>query len=348
MAHPMPQKFLRLPEIPSNFTFGVETTSYWKLVPDGSLQNNRFQTNGQTIEVVSPVLGGAEGLLLVQRAMEAFNILHVSCNKTMGMHIHVGHQHWAKNAPEHPCKLQALKHICHNFVKYEMAIDLLVPETRRNGNQYIKSNRACLHQSNEMARDQINNCTTVEQLLNLINPGGDSGRYHKLNLQSLKRHGTIEFRQHSSTHEWPKACNWIAFVLKFVDSSITSTRFPDNFRQERNQDPDFVFQKLFDWVIKDPSSNNKATIGFHSTNVRWLPSSVRDKPILFSMAGDPALLPRSKLSSRFTITGSDVVGVSFSVPNMRSWAGLEHSFSIEDRAWEPGVFQLDRFKTSSR
>jgi hypothetical protein len=46
------------------------------------------------------------------------------------------------------------------------------------------------------------------------------GRYFKVNLQALRVHGTVEFRQHSGTVDGTKVENWVRFLLGFVERSI--------------------------------------------------------------------------------------------------------------------------------
>ena len=44
-------------------------------------------------------------------------------------------------------------------------------------------------------------------------------RYHKVNLQSYYRHGTVEFRQHSGTLNAAKAVNWVRMLAAYIDES---------------------------------------------------------------------------------------------------------------------------------
>ena len=47
-------------------------------------------------------------------------------------------------------------------------------------------------------------------------------RYYKVNLQSLSRYGTIEFRQHNGTIDAEKILNWVSFCTQFVLASANA------------------------------------------------------------------------------------------------------------------------------
>merc|ERR1719382_269330 len=44
-----------------------------------------------------------------------------------------------------------------------------------------------------------------------------SQRYFQLNLVSLVRHGTLEFRAHSATYSGERVARWVPFVTAFTD-----------------------------------------------------------------------------------------------------------------------------------
>ena len=123
-------------------------------------------------------------------------------------------------------------------------MDRFMPQSRRgNNNKYGLSNRynKILHKlSNEECNERILSCSTLNELGNVMNPTTQDGnkrssRYYKLNLQNViwNRQPTLEFRQHSGTHNSTKIAKWIQFLLEFVDSSIRQAN-PDNYKNERN------------------------------------------------------------------------------------------------------------------
>ena len=66
-------------------------------------------------------------------------------------------------------KLNNLKAICHNFIKFEGAMDLVMPASRRgNENAYCKSNRQndCFRSlSNCDAKQKIFQCASTHEVL---------------------------------------------------------------------------------------------------------------------------------------------------------------------------------------
>ena len=77
---------------------------------------------------------------------------------------------------------------------------------------------------------------------------GKNDRYRKLNLVSLFKHGTIEFRLHQGTHSIEKITNWIYLLILFTKNTCEG-KMPGNFKS--NTSPKEKFEKLFQWVIND-------------------------------------------------------------------------------------------------
>jgi hypothetical protein len=59
-------------------------------------------------------------------------------------------------------------------------------------------------------------CRPVRQNFNMAN--ASSNRYRTLNVTSLRKHGTFEFRMHSGTLASKKIKDWVTFLLSFVDT----------------------------------------------------------------------------------------------------------------------------------
>jgi hypothetical protein len=104
------------------------------------------------------------------------------------------------------------------WLKYEACFDSIVPKSRRN-NRFaagIRSKFATL----EAGFAKLATATSIQGLTRIMNSDGYSGssRYHKLNLESMVRHGTVEFRQHSGTVSGLKMVNWVmpAYYAMFI------------------------------------------------------------------------------------------------------------------------------------
>lgn len=166
----------------------------WKVVTDGSIE-------GIGCEVVSPILHGMDGL---DEACLVAGILAdkgATANRSCGFHVHF-------DASE--MTVEQLRAIVNRYADFEEQIDRFLPPSRRaNNNRFCKS----LHALTTFAREAMQNARTIRQLAQSQN-GGD--RYFKVNLQSLLRHHTIEFRQHSGTCDAWKIRNWVLFLDGFV------------------------------------------------------------------------------------------------------------------------------------
>ena len=225
-------------------------TSCWELAHDSSIECNSDQ---QAFELVSPKLTlDSMGLTKLDAVVSrSQSVLPGLCvNADAGFHVHVDIS---------DVSLDEIKRICAQFVKFEDVMDRFMPQSRRgNNNKYGLSNRynKILHKlSNEECNERILSCSTLNELGNVMNPTTQDGnkrssRYYKLNLQNViwNRQPTLEFRQHSGTHNSTKIAKWIQFLLEFVDSSIRQAN-PDNFKNERN--PEFKQKKLFQWLVTD-------------------------------------------------------------------------------------------------
>lgn len=166
-------------------SYNHSTRPHWKLVTDGSVRPHRAGFWG--IELVSPVLSGEPALEVVTKVCELLTRLGVTTNRTCGFHVH----HGARDLkPKHLENLFSLYRNC------ERAIDTLMPLSRRaNANYFCKS----LKQK------------SVAML--------QHDRYHKVNLSSMSRHGTVEIRHHSGTVSAEKVVSWIRLTQAMVERS---------------------------------------------------------------------------------------------------------------------------------
>jgi hypothetical protein len=208
----------------------------------------------KSVRLLSPRVDNPEGVAkcaAVLRSIEENGTQHsVRMNPLTGLRIHVS---------AHGMSCSALTHMCMNFVKYEEALDTLVPMSRRTGsdasNRFFQSNKAAVApgQSNKRKSEVISACTTEERLVELFNP---SNGCYKLNLRSLLSNGrpdaqdgaALEFRQHSATGNVRKIQAWIAVCLAFVENS-SGLRAPATLKASRTLDEQFA--ALFQYVVRN-------------------------------------------------------------------------------------------------
>lgn len=171
------------------------TTAAWKVVVDGSVHNGH--------EVVSPILKGADGLAQVEAVCRVLQGLGATVDRQCGLHVHVGARDLG---------LRTVKGVAARWMKYERAIDGVLPPSRRANNaRYCQSNLVA-PVADLIAK--INRAESVREVAEVTNPG--QNRYRKLNLMSFWRHGTIEFRAHSGTVEGEKITSWVKLVTGMV------------------------------------------------------------------------------------------------------------------------------------
>ena len=186
-----------------NQGIAVEATSYthavssnWKIVDDGSVYG---MADHYGMELVSPILNSDSDadMATVRRICRAVQKLGGRVNKACGLHIHV-------DATDLTAA-QVLQ-VWTRYQTMEGEIDTLMTSNRRaNLGSYCQSLR------NLMVHGQ-----TKEALAR------SADRYFKVNLQSLNRHGTIEFRQHSGTINADTIINWASFCVGFVEASLVN------------------------------------------------------------------------------------------------------------------------------
>lgn len=165
------------------------TRGHWKFVSDASVRNG--------FEVVSPVLRGEAGIEEAMTVAEALSDAGATVNRSCGFHVHF-------DAAD--LSVADVKAIVHRYADHEAEIDAFMPPSRRgNTNTYCQSVTRFLNRRFDEAR-------TIDELA-----AAQSGRYFKVNLQSYRRHGTLEFRQHSGTVNANKVANWVRFLGEFID-----------------------------------------------------------------------------------------------------------------------------------
>lgn len=178
--------------------YSHQVSSQWKVVTDASVT-----VAGLGGELVSPILTGAEGYEQLERVVSILNsVPNISVDRRCGLHVHVS---WDNMT------VAQVQTIVSRFTKYEDWFDSIQPVSRR-ANRFCKAVKGHPQLSDALA------CNPRAHLQALGNIASD--RYVKLNLQSLSRYGTIEFRQHSGTTDPVKVLNWVRFLEQFIEASL--------------------------------------------------------------------------------------------------------------------------------
>ena len=236
-----------------NWAEGRATSTNWKLVPDSSIVCSTSSPDCNRFELVSPILMGGNGLSQINTILKRLNDSSsiVKVNKSMGYHLHINVESFT---------YKQLVKVCQNFIKYEDAIDTLMPRSRRTGSEqsdrYFKSNRQFIASklsgsniTNKMCHDALKNTNgSMEQLIRWMN--GYDDRYFKLNLQNIStgRQPTIEFRQHSATANYAKVSAWVRFCVAFC---LNSAKLAPPTPFSKGRSVNYKIKALFQYVIKD-------------------------------------------------------------------------------------------------
>ncbi|KAI9063796.1 hypothetical protein FKP32DRAFT_1676082 [Trametes sanguinea] len=160
-------------------------------------------------------------------------------NRSTGLHIHVGRRP-DNHGRRVTFTLQELQRIAILVCRFEDAIDLCLPDYRKNDNGNIRSNRYNRllrgHALNEVYQliEQTDSSYALAKLLN-YHPREGSGsdqdgayrgsrdsKYHKVNFTAVHKFGTVEFRQHDGTVSENAAIEWTDFILRFVYYALSN------------------------------------------------------------------------------------------------------------------------------
>lgn len=223
-----------------------------------------------SISIASPSLVGGDGLNECYKVIEGLPPYLASANKHQSLRY--THQYHSLHVQIDVSRLtlpQIIK-VCQNFIKYEDAIDTLMPGCRRNNRcsdcrsnkDAMRSDYSNIRQLNNKERNNlIAKCTSFGDLISCLNP--EEGQHYKLNLRNLiypttisttnNNNITIEFRQHPSSKDKTTTTHWIRFCMAFVKNSAR-LRAPNPLKNTTSIEDEF--ELLFEYVVKDRALRN--------------------------------------------------------------------------------------------
>ena len=182
--------------------YNHQSRDHWKVVTDASVSGG--------LELVSPILPyGEEAFAQIETVSRVLIRLGVRVDRQCGLHVHHG--------AEGMTDTQIAKTVA-IYAKFETAIDRMMPTSRR-GRGNIYCNTLNIRGTWKDSVAAINACRTRDELLALL-----PSRYVKVNVQSLLRHGTIEFRHHSGTVEATKIVSWVKMTRAILERGTKTTR----------------------------------------------------------------------------------------------------------------------------
>lgn len=171
----------------------------WKAMRDGSLRN--FAPDMQPVEIVSPVLRGAEGLAEVGRMVAQIRGMGGKVNTTCGFHVHVGFGGDVK----------ALVRLIYLTANVETALFASTGSRARIASTYCKPVKDGYSRVQNPGK-----VDTLDKLQAKESRVGD--RYHSLNLCNLITNArpTVEFRVFQGTLNFTKISAYVQIAVGLV------------------------------------------------------------------------------------------------------------------------------------
>lgn len=197
------------------FTAGISTWDCWTFDDDCSIQDDNGSSYGiNSLEVVSPILSGDEGLEAVYTVIQLIKKLGGKVNESCGLHVH-----WGIN----DLAYTQIQNLVKNYVKHEDVIDHWIETARREDSGYYCQSMIKdlgIHSKKVTAINetfkQIDEAKNLDELTDNVY----NDRYQKVNLQSYYSYGTVEIRHHHATLDADQVINWIIFLGNFIEVSI--------------------------------------------------------------------------------------------------------------------------------
>lgn len=184
-------------------SYNHDTRDYWKIVEDCSVY---AEWGMNPMELVSPPLRGSEGLRELARVCEVLADIGCDVNPSCGLHVH----HDARDFD-----IDAWRWLVKCALKYEDAIDALMDVERRgDNNSYCHAMRRHGYSVEEMF-SRVDEAWDVDDLSCIW-----YSRFMKLNLDSYRTHGTVEFRQHGGTLDFAEIAAWVSLTQGLVTRAI--------------------------------------------------------------------------------------------------------------------------------
>ena len=167
----------------------------FELKSDSSIRADENTRGCRGIEIVSSVLKSTDRFKTVKKSCKALVAAGAKVNKSTGFHVHIStvgmNDEWFSN-------------VFVNYAHAELVIDSFMASSRRGDN-----NTYCHTLRNHLSR--LESAHTIMDVRRIL-----CDRYHKVNAEAYRSHGTIEFRQHQGTVNEQKVTKWVEFCAALI------------------------------------------------------------------------------------------------------------------------------------
>lgn len=153
------------------------------------------------IEIVTPVLEGGKGFRLLHHVCDSLICANAKTDSRCGLHIHVD---------ANTMSLSQILSIISEYQRLEDDIDRrMVPARRGNQCKFAKG----------LGEYDFEHVNSLDKLLSLM-----SDRNRKVNVQSLRKYGTLEFRQHHGSICYDEIRSWLFFIMSLCEKMANGGR----------------------------------------------------------------------------------------------------------------------------
>lgn len=201
--------------LPSPFPSG------WVAKSDGSIET---PSHWKSLEIVSPVLHGKDGLEQVVAVFAILNEWEAQVNSSCGFHVHVGMRSvLGARAEDKSLVVRWVRRMLHLMSVHEMGLFALTGEMSRYENRYC----------NTIKEAWAGVLNTSSDIAVLKENTEETGRYQSLNLMNLfKSRGTVEFRLFAGTLDAMQALGYITLAMGIAHRAAQVGMVP-SFIEER-------------------------------------------------------------------------------------------------------------------
>lgn len=244
--------------------YNHQRRTYWKIVGDASVRGSINGRQAYGLEAVSPPMTGADAYQDIERVCSLLREQGCRVNAKCGLHVHV---------ESDMLSTRELRNVCTAWVRHEQIVERFIPQSRRGNSQYCSSinTYTSYYRNNPTHGDLIANLNNIGSQSGLLNAMTPNGRYMKLNLEALARHGTLEFRHHSGTLNATKIQNHVRFCIGFIKhymSVHTTEMAPAN--QTHDGYFDCVASMLSDIASQQPADTRESWVAYYNQRMNAL------------------------------------------------------------------------------
>jgi hypothetical protein len=180
----------------------------WGAQRDGSISAPGHRMG---VEVVSPILRGADGMRQVVEVVRKLNAMGGKVNASCGFHVHIGID---------DSELPKLAQVVHLFANTEKGFYASTGTRNREHNSYCRSIKGPNSQHERYNYDAAGTTGRVASI------GSRPERFHTLNLVPLftGQRKAMEFRVFQGTLSIEKICGYIRMCIGVVDKGVNMQR----------------------------------------------------------------------------------------------------------------------------